>query len=349
MPGHIHCVLYGWIASGSILGHMAERRPDIPTALKRAVLVEAGHRCAIPTCRTTTTEIAHIIPWREVRRHKFDNLIALCPTCHSRYDRAEIDRKAMQTYKSQLGALNRRFRSPWPEHAVTLDELDTPAASSVAELLSKIGASPLWDPDVRQSFLSKILTLSDSQRFALIGELTTILTERTAGDQVRWNAALVVEFLVQWDPLKVSAELLLTMSNDPSFSVRSSAAVSYYYLAGSSPDVVPVEVLSHLASAFEDWYVTMPATNALLRLARTRGAAVEVLAAAISHESKDVRDHAAHALERLAKVHPAGLRHDIADRMVASDYPPLVEVGKTWKRIIEEYRAAGGTFDHQMF
>jgi hypothetical protein len=79
-----------------------EKRPAIPAELTRRVLVEAGHRCAIPTCRHPTTEIAHIVPWSRVREHTFDNLIALCPTCHARYDKGEIDRKSMRMYKAQL-------------------------------------------------------------------------------------------------------------------------------------------------------------------------------------------------------------------------------------------------------
>ena len=172
---------------------------------------------------------------------------------------------------------------------------------------------------------------------------------RPASDEVRWDAALVVEFLVQWDPPKIPVELLLTMTNDPLFSVRSSAAVSYYYLAGCSPGVVPVQVLGRMASVFEDWYVMMPATSALLRLARTRDVAVEVLASTISHENKEARDHAAYALKRLANVYPAALRDDIADRIIASGYPPLVEVGETWKQVIEKHRAMGETFDFYMF
>ena len=84
-------------------------RPPIPTALKRQVLVEAGHRCAIPTCRQTPIELAHIIPWATCKEHTFDNLVALCPTCHTRYDRGEIDRKAMFNYKHNLGVLNSRY------------------------------------------------------------------------------------------------------------------------------------------------------------------------------------------------------------------------------------------------
>jgi hypothetical protein len=37
-----------------------------------------------------------------VKRHDFENLIALCPTCHTRYDKREIDRKSMLLYKAQL-------------------------------------------------------------------------------------------------------------------------------------------------------------------------------------------------------------------------------------------------------
>jgi 5-methylcytosine-specific restriction endonuclease McrA len=84
-------------------------RVEVPAAVKRAVLVEAGHRCAIPTCRATTTEIAHIIPWSETQDNSFENLIALCPNCHTRYDvTKEIDRKAMVMYKQNLGLLNSR-------------------------------------------------------------------------------------------------------------------------------------------------------------------------------------------------------------------------------------------------
>ncbi|MFI1830698.1 HNH endonuclease [Streptomyces sp. NPDC020412] len=88
---------------------MAQGRPDIPTALRRRVLVEAGHRCAIPTCRQTPVELSHITPWVRVRLHKFENLIALCPTCHARFDNGAIDRRAILQYKANLGLLNSRY------------------------------------------------------------------------------------------------------------------------------------------------------------------------------------------------------------------------------------------------
>ena len=80
-------------------------RPPIPAELRRKVLVEAGHRCAIPTCRSTTTEIAHIVPYAEVKKHKYENLIVLCPNCHTRADKKEIDRMSLKIYKRILQRL----------------------------------------------------------------------------------------------------------------------------------------------------------------------------------------------------------------------------------------------------
>jgi hypothetical protein len=85
-------------------------RPNIPAETVRAVLVEAGHRCAIPTCRATTTEIAHIEPWAKSHDNSFANLIALCPNCHTRFDqKKEIDTKSIRIYKQNLALLNYRY------------------------------------------------------------------------------------------------------------------------------------------------------------------------------------------------------------------------------------------------
>lgn len=84
-------------------------RPQIPAKLKRRILVEAGHRCAIPTCRFPTTELAHIVPWSEVKKHEHENLIALCPNCHTRFDDGEIDKQSILIYKQKLIFLSDRY------------------------------------------------------------------------------------------------------------------------------------------------------------------------------------------------------------------------------------------------
>ena len=87
-------------------------RPTIPVEIKRQVYLEAGHRCAIPTCKAPSPlEIAHIIPWSEVQCHDFSNLICLCANCHSRYDKAQdgFDRKSMFAYKNNLSIVRQQY------------------------------------------------------------------------------------------------------------------------------------------------------------------------------------------------------------------------------------------------
>ena len=85
-------------------------RPKLPLPLERSVKVEAGHRCAIPTCHEHPIEITHVGPHKpDGSNDVFDNLIALCPNCHTRYDRGEIDRPAMRQYKGNLSILNGRY------------------------------------------------------------------------------------------------------------------------------------------------------------------------------------------------------------------------------------------------
>ncbi len=87
----------------------ADVRPAIPAGVKRKVLVEAGHRCAIPTCRELEVTIHHIVPWAKCREHEYENLIALCPNCHARADRGGIDRESLRLYKANLRFAHDKF------------------------------------------------------------------------------------------------------------------------------------------------------------------------------------------------------------------------------------------------
>ena len=74
-------------------------------ARKRLALAEAGHRCAIPTCRHPTTEIAHIVPESQSHDDSFENLIALCPKCQNK----EINSQSIRMYKHNSEILNSRY------------------------------------------------------------------------------------------------------------------------------------------------------------------------------------------------------------------------------------------------
>ncbi|MGZ4929135.1 MAG: HNH endonuclease [Halobacteriota archaeon] len=83
---------------------------NIPAELKRLVLVEAGHRCAIPACREqANVEIHHIEPYSKVKKHELGNLIALCPNCHAQADRNRIDKAALLMYKDNLRFVNEKY------------------------------------------------------------------------------------------------------------------------------------------------------------------------------------------------------------------------------------------------
>ncbi|WP_375491982.1 HNH endonuclease signature motif containing protein [uncultured Jatrophihabitans sp.] len=84
-------------------------RPAIPADIARQVKIEAGYRCAMPTCREQEIDIAHIVPWADVQEHKFENLIALCTPHHRQQERGDIDRKAIRQIKANLSLLNNRY------------------------------------------------------------------------------------------------------------------------------------------------------------------------------------------------------------------------------------------------
>lgn len=79
-------------------------RPSIPRDIRRQVLLEAGHRCAILTCRHTDIDIHHIKPLREDGQHAAEDLIAPCPNCHRLAEAGKIDRTALRAYKERLRA-----------------------------------------------------------------------------------------------------------------------------------------------------------------------------------------------------------------------------------------------------
>ncbi|MFD9879993.1 HNH endonuclease [Streptomyces alboflavus] len=125
---------------------MAQDRPDIPMSLRRAALVEAGHRCAIPTCRQTPVELAHITPWVKVRKHAFENLIALCPTCHTRFDRGDIDRRSMLQYKVNLEVMNSRYTDFEQQLLRTFVRQHLRLKRAVADgNVQEVFANPGWD------------------------------------------------------------------------------------------------------------------------------------------------------------------------------------------------------------
>jgi type I restriction enzyme R subunit len=89
-------------------------RPPIPAPVKRQVLVESCHRCAV--CGFgLSIEIAHIIPWFETNDHRAENLVALCANCREMADNQKWKKKDFEAYKKTPWAL--RINAPQPMSA----------------------------------------------------------------------------------------------------------------------------------------------------------------------------------------------------------------------------------------
>ncbi len=54
-------------------------------------------------------KIAHIVPYAKTQNNSFENLIALCPTCHTRFDTGQIDRQSMCQYKANVSVVSSRY------------------------------------------------------------------------------------------------------------------------------------------------------------------------------------------------------------------------------------------------
>jgi type I restriction enzyme R subunit len=77
---------------------MPTGRPSIPIEVKREVLFEARHHCAV-CCEPLPLEFAHVIQWSKSQNHSVANLIALCANCHQRADNERWGEAYLQRYK----------------------------------------------------------------------------------------------------------------------------------------------------------------------------------------------------------------------------------------------------------
>lgn len=130
---------------------MTTDRLKIPSALRRRVLIEARHRCAI--CRHATVHVHHIIPWSECKNHEYSNLIAICPNCHDQAHRGDIDRQALLDYKACIIASHGQMR-------LLIDPNDL--------------FDPHWGPDSRSEEDKAMLIVNLNKRQMLAGCIATI-------------------------------------------------------------------------------------------------------------------------------------------------------------------------------
>ncbi len=77
-----------------------------PVHVRRELLVEAGHLCAICT-DSAPLQFHHIIEFAELKHHDPSHMLAVCGTCHSKITLRQIDTIAQRMYKDRLGMRRR--------------------------------------------------------------------------------------------------------------------------------------------------------------------------------------------------------------------------------------------------
>lgn len=88
----------------------SHKRKPIPANIRREVLIEAGYRCANPTCRQILAlELHHMVEVAKGGENVTSNLIALCPTDHALYTTGKISADAIYAWKTVLVSLNASF------------------------------------------------------------------------------------------------------------------------------------------------------------------------------------------------------------------------------------------------
>jgi hypothetical protein len=85
-------------------------RKNLSLKVRTIVLTEAGYKCAVPTCRgILALDIHHMYQVADGGGDDPENLIALCPTCHTLYHRGNYSSDSIYAWKSMLVALSRAF------------------------------------------------------------------------------------------------------------------------------------------------------------------------------------------------------------------------------------------------
>ena len=181
---------------------MSRPRKGLPAAVRRAVLVEAGHRCAIPTCRgTSALELHHIVEHSKGGADTEDNLIVLCAVCHARVTKGEIDTKVVRQYKANLGVLNARYGD---------------FERRILEILANSGGDAVKLPGgrdvdlwylLKDGILEKVPTPGGAVRIqGFMGAETFALTQSGKAFVRDWASAQNIEYVSDEDEMGGSAE-----------------------------------------------------------------------------------------------------------------------------------------------
>lgn len=305
--------------------------------VERLLVACHRHCCICHKPAGSKMEIHHIVPEAEGGEDTEENGIPLCLDCH-----AEVGSYNPQHPKGRKFTPSEltRHREQWfavcatPPWVAATDSSEGGAPEIEGLDDGNFSGLRIDDRQPAERLVCAIMRRDRHAREEFVKHAFASL--KSDNEDTRWKFSFLVEELVLWEPRLVPPHVLENMSRDSSFSVRSSAAVCYYYLARIDPVAVPLDVLTRLAAHDEDWYVSTPATSALLRLARVRPVVIVIIARALRHKDAQAREWAAASIRRISQVDWELISGELLSEMLTSRDPFVRKVGVECSRAKQE-------------
>jgi hypothetical protein len=143
------------------------RRKHLPVDLRQLCLHEAGYKCGNPVCRMVITlDVHHLDPISEDGGHTPENLLALCPNCHTLHHAGHIPRDSLRAWKMILLSLSEAYDRSSVDMLLTLAKIDGRVVMPVPGLLqcASLIASGLLEVDYTDKMLNINFYVSLSQK-----------------------------------------------------------------------------------------------------------------------------------------------------------------------------------------
>jgi hypothetical protein len=170
-----------------------------PAAVRRELLVESNHACAI--CKTPAPpQFHHMLEWAKIKHHDPAHMLHLCGACHDRCGNGQIDHRSQIMYKTKL---RERHTGPVDPHLATkraadkkilAEMLDCAPRPLIVEYLEQASREYLY---LRlQGYIAAVFDHVTSPTFHLYDKelwklINNFLTE--------WNTARTVGRLIGFD------------------------------------------------------------------------------------------------------------------------------------------------------
>ena len=167
------------------MGQMTFKRKAPAASIVQLVMHEAGYHCANPACRMILTlDIHHMEYVSEGGGDTPENLLPLCPNCHSLHHKGEIPRESIRAWKMLLLALNEAYDRRAVDLLLMLDKMQNEVIVSGDGLLqyAPLIASELVTQDMMAGeFPNGVVTASYHVQLTAKGK--AFVAAWKAGDQ----------------------------------------------------------------------------------------------------------------------------------------------------------------------